>query len=107
MSHRCKVYLCANLITKSFKCFSIKLCSIINRDGLRHTETTNNVLPVVEVIVARGLASIHFEKYSTTTTTYLRFHCAGGSGPSKSKPHLCMAKWAESAVLEMKVASDL
>jgi hypothetical protein len=29
-----------------------------------------NTLTVAEVIVARGLASIHFEKYSTATTTY-------------------------------------
>jgi hypothetical protein len=40
-------------------------------------------------IVARGLASIHFEKYSTATTTYFKFSCAGGSGPNKSRPHLC------------------
>jgi hypothetical protein len=44
---------------------------------------------VAEVIVAKGLALIHFEKYSTATTTYLRFPCASGSGPNKSKPHLC------------------
>jgi hypothetical protein len=37
---------------------------------------------VAKVIVASGLASIHFEKYSTATTTYLRFPWAGGSGPS-------------------------
>ena len=55
--------------------------------------------------MARGLASIRFEKYSTATTTYLRFPCAGGSGPSKSKPHLAVVKWAESVVLEMKVVS--
>jgi hypothetical protein len=48
---------------------------------------------VAEVIVARGLASIHFKKYSTATTTYLKF--------------LAVAKWVESAVLKMKVASDL
>jgi hypothetical protein len=44
---------------------------------------------VAEVIVASGLALIHFEKYSTATATYLRFPWAGGSGPSKSSPHLC------------------
>jgi hypothetical protein len=44
---------------------------------------------VTEVIVAKGFASIHLEKYSTATTTYFRFPCAGGSGPSKSRPHLC------------------
>jgi hypothetical protein len=62
---------------------------------------------VVEFIVDRGLALIHFEKYSTATTTYLRFPCAGGSGPSKSKPTFAVAKWAESIMLKMKVASDL
>jgi hypothetical protein len=44
---------------------------------------------VAEVIVARGLASIHFEKYSTTTTTYFKFPCAGVRGPNKSRPHIC------------------
>jgi hypothetical protein len=44
---------------------------------------------VTEVIVAKGFASIHLEKYSTATTTYLKLPCAGGSGPSKLRPHLC------------------
>jgi hypothetical protein len=44
---------------------------------------------VTEVIVAKGYASIHLEKYSTATTTYFKFPCAGGSGPNKSRPHLC------------------
>jgi hypothetical protein len=30
-----------------------------------------------------------FRKYSTATTTYLRFPRAGVSGPSKSNCHLC------------------
>ena len=62
---------------------------------------------MAEVIVARGLASIHFEKYSTATTTYFKFPCAGGSGPSKSRPHLCSGKWAELGELETKVVFDL
>jgi hypothetical protein len=41
----------------------------------------------ITFIVAKGFASIHLEKYSTATTTYLKFPCAGGSGPSKSRPH--------------------
>jgi hypothetical protein len=45
MSHRCKVYLCANLITKGFECFNIKLGSIINCDSLRHTEPAEDVMP--------------------------------------------------------------
>jgi hypothetical protein len=57
--------------------------------------------------VAKGFASIHLENYSTTTTTYLKFPCAGGSGPSKSRPHLAMTKWAVLIELEMKVVSDL
>jgi hypothetical protein len=87
------MYFCTDLVTKSFECFGIKLSFVINCNGLRHTEATNNILPknfwtVAEVIVARGLASIHFEKYSTATTTYFKFPCAGGSGASKSRPHL-------------------
>jgi hypothetical protein len=48
-----------------------------------------NFWTIAEVIVAKGLASIHFEKYSTATTTYFNFPCAGGSVTNKSKPHLC------------------
>jgi hypothetical protein len=48
-----------------------------------------NFWTVAEVIVARGLALIHSEKYSTATTTYFKFPYAGGSGPNKSRPHLC------------------
>jgi hypothetical protein len=59
---------------------------------------------MAKVIMASGLASIHFEKYSTSTTTYLRFPWAGGSGPSKSSPHLCNGQVAELIALEMKVA---
>jgi hypothetical protein len=44
---------------------------------------------VVEVIVAKGFALIHLEKYSTATTTYFKLPCAGGSVPNRSKPHLC------------------
>jgi hypothetical protein len=32
-----------------------------------------NFWTVTEVIVAKGFASIHLEKYSTATTTYFRF----------------------------------
>jgi hypothetical protein len=48
-----------------------------------------NFWTVAEVIIASGLPSIHFEKYSTATTTYLIFPWAGDSGPSKYSPHLC------------------
>jgi hypothetical protein len=41
---------------------------------------------VTKVIVDRGLASIHFEKYSTATTIYFKFPYAGGSGSIKSRP---------------------
>jgi hypothetical protein len=62
---------------------------------------------MAEVIVASGLASIHFEKYSTATTTYLKFPWAGGSGPISPGPIFAMAKWAESVVLKMKIVFDL
>jgi hypothetical protein len=83
-----------DLVTKSFELFGIKLSFVINCNGLRYTEATNNtllekLLNHAEVIVARGLASTHFEKYSIATTTYFKFPCAGGSGPNKSRPHLC------------------
>jgi hypothetical protein len=48
-----------------------------------------NLWTATEVIVANGFASIHLEKYYTATTTYFKLSCASGSGPSKSRPHLC------------------
>jgi hypothetical protein len=48
-----------------------------------------NLCTVTKVIAAKGFASIHLEKYFTATTTYFKFPRAGGSGPNKSKPHLC------------------
>jgi hypothetical protein len=48
-----------------------------------------NFCTVVEVIMAKGFALIYLEKYSTATMTYFKFPWAGGSGPNKSKPHLC------------------
>jgi hypothetical protein len=48
-----------------------------------------NFYTVAEVIVAKGFASIHLEKYSTATTTYFKLPCAGGSEPNKSRLHLC------------------
>jgi hypothetical protein len=91
------VYFCTNLVTKVFECFSIELSSVINGDSPRHTEATNNILPkklytVDEVIVDKGFAWIHLEKYSTATTTYFQLPCAGGSGPNKSRPTFVVAK---------------
>jgi hypothetical protein len=86
-----------NVVTKLFECFGIKLCSIVHSYSLRHAEATNNIMleefwTVAEVIVAKGFASIHLEKYSTATTTYFKLPCAGGSGPNKSRPHLYNAQ---------------
>ena len=38
-------------------------------------------------MLRRALASIHFEKYSTTTTANLKLPGAVGSGPTISMPH--------------------
>jgi hypothetical protein len=62
---------------------------------------------VAEVIVARGLTSIHFERYSTSTTTYFKFPRAGGSGPNKSRPNLCNGQVVVLAELKTKVVFGL
>jgi hypothetical protein len=36
---------------------------------------------VVEVIIVKAFASIHFEKYFTATTAYFKFPCAASIGP--------------------------
>jgi hypothetical protein len=62
---------------------------------------------VAEVIVAKGFASIHLEKYSTATTTYFKLPYPGGSGPNRSNPHLCVARLVVLVGLKTKVASSL
>jgi hypothetical protein len=84
----------ANLIIEFLESFDIKLCSIVHSYSLRHAEATNNVLLEEFVDCYRSYYGqrIRFNplrKYSTATTTYLKLPCAGGSGPSKSRPHLC------------------
>jgi hypothetical protein len=66
-----------------------------------------NFCTVAEVIVAKDFASIHLEKYSTATTTYFKLPCAGGSGPNKSKPHLCSGQVGCISGLKTKVVSGL
>jgi hypothetical protein len=44
---------------------------------------------VVEVMVARRLASIHLVNYSTETTANLKLPSAVGSGPTMSIPQRC------------------
>jgi hypothetical protein len=88
------VYFCANLATKSFESFSVELSSVINDDSFGTPKQQimfcqKNFCTVADVIIAKGFASIHLEKYSTTTTTYFRLPCAGGNGPNKCNPHLC------------------
>ena len=54
----------------------------------RHTIfCQKNFCRVAAVMSRRGLASIHFEKYSTATAAYLKLPGAVGSGPTISMPH--------------------
>ena len=62
---------------------------------------------MAEVIVARGLASIHFEKYSTAPQHISSFLALVEVGLVNLGPTFAVAKWAELLVLKMKVASDL
>jgi uncharacterized membrane protein len=62
---------------------------------------------VAEVIVARSLASIHFEKYSTATTTYFKSLALVEVGLVSLCPTFAVARWAGLAGLETKVAFDL
>jgi hypothetical protein len=45
-----------------------------------------NFWMVVKVIIVKAFASIHFEKYSTATTTYFKFPCAASIGPIRPTP---------------------
>jgi hypothetical protein len=50
-----------------------------------------NFWTVTEVIVAKGFASIHLEKYSTATTTYLKLVEVGLTNRG---PIFATARWA-------------
>jgi hypothetical protein len=62
---------------------------------------------MAEVIVARGLASIHFEKYYTLPQHISDSLVLVGVDLVSLSPTFGVAKWAELAELEMKVAYDL
>jgi hypothetical protein len=62
---------------------------------------------MAEVIVARGLASIHFEKYSTAPQHISSFLALVEVGLVSLGPTFAVAKWAKLAGLKMKVAFDL
>jgi hypothetical protein len=84
----------SHLIAEPSKCFGVELSAIVNSKGLQDSKAANDILLknfwiVVEVIIARTFASIHLEKYSTSTTTYFKFPCVARIGPIISIPHLC------------------
>jgi hypothetical protein len=56
--------------------------------------------------MANALALIHLEKYSTTTTTYLRFPELVVMVPTDPFPTFVVVKWAKLVGLKMKVAFD-
>jgi hypothetical protein len=76
--YRLEMYLRSNLVAEGFECFGVILCPIVHCNGLQHSKRQitfcqNFFCIVVDVIIASGLASIHLEKYSTATTTYIKF----------------------------------
>jgi hypothetical protein len=76
-----------------FECFRVELSTVVNGNRLRDAEETNNILPEelldgCRSIVVKAFASINLKKYSTATTSYLKFLCAAGIGPIMSIPHL-------------------
>jgi hypothetical protein len=66
-----------------------------------------NFWTMAKVIVAMGLALIHFEKYFTATTTYFKFPCLVGVGQANLGPTFIVAKWDELVGLKTKVVPDL
>jgi hypothetical protein len=70
-------------------CFPLSTINDLGTPNLRMMFYQKNFLTDSNVMVASGLASIHLVKYSTATTTNLFPPCEGGSGPTRSIPHLC------------------
>jgi hypothetical protein len=70
-------------------CFPLSIVSSLGTPNLQMIFCQKNFLIVAEVMVARGLASIHFVKYSTATTANLKLPWAVGSGPTMSIPQRC------------------
>jgi hypothetical protein len=57
--------------------------------------------------VARGFASIHLEKYSTATTTYLSFPVLVVMDLANQGPTFATTKWVVLIELKTKVVFDL
>ena len=62
---------------------------------------------MAEVIVDKGFASIHLEKYSTATMTYFKFLVLVEVDLTNPGPTFAVAKLAILAGLETKVVSSL
>jgi hypothetical protein len=66
-----------------------------------------NFCTVAEVIVAKGFASIHLEKYSTATRTYFNFLLQVEVDLTNPEPTFAVAKLVVLTGLETKVVSGL
>jgi hypothetical protein len=93
------VNLRTNSVTKILECFGLKLRTIVHGYCLWDSEATNNILPEEFLDSSRsycsqGLRLNPLGKYSTTTTTYFKLPCDGGSGPNKLNPIFAMARLA-------------
>ena len=69
--------------------FPLSTVKVLGTPNLQIMFCQKNFFTVSEVIVASGLASIHLVKYSIATTMNLFPPCEGGSGLTRSMPHLC------------------
>ena len=70
-------------------CLPLSTVKVLGTLNLQIMFCQKNFFTNSDVIVARGLASIHLVKYSIATTASLFPPCDGGNGPTRSMPHLC------------------
>ena len=73
-------------------CFLLSTVRVLGTPNLQIMFYQKNFFTISDVIFASGLASIHLMKYSMATTTNLFPPCDGGSGPTRSMPHLCWSQ---------------
>ena len=70
-------------------CFPLSTVRVLGTPNLQIMFYQKNFFTISDLIVASGLALIHLVKYFMATTMNLFPPCDGGSGPTRSMPHLC------------------
>ena len=82
------IFLHNSLKLSELNCFPLSTIRVLGTPNVQIIFCQKNFFTISDVILVNGLASIHLVNYSMATTANLFPHCDGGSGPTRSMPHL-------------------